>query len=79
MHHGTSILCLRVLEVEIAVSNSHLVPRRYVRTPILDQGIQDFLDGKGVGFATVDDTCTAMLRIASDITVNGMLSIYTYF
>ncbi|KAN0089650.1 short chain dehydrogenase reductase [Hyaloscypha variabilis] len=49
----------------------NLVAPWFVRTPILDQGIQDFLDGKGVGFATVDDACTAMLKIASDTTVNG--------
>jgi len=49
----------------------NLVAPWYVRTPILNKDIQEFLDGKGVGFATVEDTCKAMLKIASDTTVNG--------
>jgi hypothetical protein len=69
-----SILRPRNIEIKIAASHLHLVLCRFVRTPILDQGIQDFLDGKGVGFATVDDACTAMLKIASDTTVNGMFN-----
>lgn len=56
------------LEVSI---NIGMAPR-YVRTPILSESMQDFLDGKGVGFALVEDACKAMLRIASDTTVNGM-------
>ena len=56
----------------MAVFDLHLVSYRYTRTPILDKGIQDYLDGEGVGFATVEDACRAMLKIASDTTVNGM-------
>jgi hypothetical protein len=44
---------------------------RYVRTPILPQPVQDFLDGKGVNFALVDDAARAMLLLASDRTING--------
>lgn len=44
---------------------------RYVRTPILSNVIQEYLDGKGVGFALTEDACKAMLKIASDPLVNG--------
>lgn len=46
---------------------------RYVRTPILDKNIQEYLTGEGVNFATVEDACNAMLKISSDTTLNGML------
>ncbi|KIW80819.1 hypothetical protein Z517_07436 [Fonsecaea pedrosoi CBS 271.37] len=49
----------------------NLVAPWYIRTPILSQKVQDFLDGKGVGFALVEDCCRAMLFIASDPTING--------
>lgn len=45
--------------------------QRYIRTPILPQKVQDYLDGKGIGFALVEDCCKAMLLIASDTTING--------
>lgn len=38
----------------------------------MDQGVQDYLNGMGVEFATVEDCIKAMLRISSDITVNGI-------
>jgi hypothetical protein len=44
---------------------------RYVRTPILSQDIQDYLNSKGVEFALVEDSAKAMLNIASDVTING--------
>jgi hypothetical protein len=37
----------------------------------LDQGIQNYLNGMGVEFATVEDCVKAMLKISSDATVNG--------
>ncbi|OAL34961.1 hypothetical protein AYO20_05676 [Fonsecaea nubica] len=49
----------------------NLVAPWYIRTPILSQKVQEFLDGKGVGFALVEDCCRAMLFIASDPTING--------
>ena len=45
---------------------------RYVRTPILPQAVQDYLEERGVGFALVEDCCKAVLKIASDTTVNGI-------
>ncbi|KAJ4244010.1 hypothetical protein NW762_014623 [Fusarium torreyae] len=48
-----------------------LVAPWYVKTPILSSRIIDYLVGKGVKFATVEDCCNAMLRIASDKTING--------
>jgi hypothetical protein len=38
----------------------------------LSKEIQEYLVGMGVEFATVEDCCKAMLKIASDTTVNGM-------
>ncbi|KAJ0419716.1 hypothetical protein BJY00DRAFT_313862 [Aspergillus carlsbadensis] len=49
----------------------NLVAPWYVRTPILPEAVQRYLDGKGVGFALVEDACKAMLRIASDHDING--------
>ncbi|TVY17128.1 5'-hydroxyaverantin dehydrogenase [Lachnellula arida] len=49
----------------------NLVAPWYVRTPILGQEIQAYLVGKGVEFATVEDCAKAMLKIASDTTING--------
>ncbi|OQU97178.1 hypothetical protein CLAIMM_03153 [Cladophialophora immunda] len=49
----------------------NLVAPWYIQTPILPQPVQDYLDGKGVGFALVEDCCKAMLIIASDKTING--------
>ncbi|KAJ3530540.1 hypothetical protein NM208_g9282 [Fusarium decemcellulare] len=49
----------------------NLVAPWYVRTPILSDDVIDFLEGKGVKFATVDDCARAMLHIASDKTING--------
>ncbi|CAK7238081.1 hypothetical protein SEUCBS140593_010310 [Sporothrix eucalyptigena] len=43
----------------------------YVRTPILSEKIIEYLEGKGVHFATVDDCARAMLNIASDTTIHG--------
>jgi hypothetical protein len=47
------------------------LPYRYIRTPILPPKVQEYLDGKGVGFALVEDCCRAMLFIASNPTING--------
>lgn len=44
---------------------------RYVRTPILSDAILEYLEGKGVKFATVDDCTSTMLRIASEPSING--------
>jgi hypothetical protein len=49
-----------------------------VRTPILSKDIQDYLDGKGVGFALVEDSAKAMLKIASDASINGIFILF-YF
>ncbi|KAF2806029.1 short chain dehydrogenase reductase [Mytilinidion resinicola] len=49
----------------------NLVAPWYVRTPILGQKVQDYLDGQGVGFALTEDAAKAMLKIASDTSVNG--------
>ncbi|KAF7557421.1 hypothetical protein G7Z17_g638 [Cylindrodendrum hubeiense] len=43
----------------------------YVRTPILSDRIIQYLESKGVNFATVDDCARAMLHIASDKEING--------
>ncbi|KAM6521738.1 hypothetical protein FALCPG4_011444 [Fusarium falciforme] len=48
-----------------------LVAPWYVKTPILSDTIIDYLQSKAVKFATVDDSTTAVLRIASDRTING--------
>lgn len=42
-----------------------------MKTPILSEKILQYLDSKGVGFALVEDACKAMLKIASDVNVNG--------
>lgn len=44
---------------------------RYVRTPIVPEAAQEYLDQKGIEFALVEDCCQAMLLIASDATING--------
>lgn len=49
----------------------NLETHRYVRTPILSDTIIDYLEGKGVKFATVDDCASTMLRIASEPSING--------
>jgi hypothetical protein len=54
-----------LLRVEVDVLH------RYVRTPILPLEVQQFLDSKGVVFALVEDSCKAMLKIASDASING--------
>lgn len=43
----------------------------YVRTPILSAKIIDYLESKGVKFATVDDCARAMLNIAADPSIHG--------
>ena len=45
---------------------------RYVRTPILSDTVIEFLEGKGVKFATVDDCVQSMLRLGSEKDINGM-------
>lgn len=65
MHHGkfswqqSSILWLNLLIL------------RYVRTPILSDKVVEYLESKGVKFATVDDCARAMLQLASRKEVNG--------
>lgn len=49
----------------------NLVAPWYVRTPILSQKVQEYLDGEGVGFAEVGDSARGMLFLASDKSVNG--------
>lgn len=49
-----------------------VLPLRFVRTPILPKEVQVYLEQKGVGFALIEDACKAMLKIASDTTVNGI-------
>jgi hypothetical protein len=44
---------------------------RYVRTPIFPAKVQKYLDGRGIGFALVEDCSQAMLLIAADRTING--------
>ncbi|KAF2020074.1 short chain dehydrogenase reductase [Aaosphaeria arxii CBS 175.79] len=43
----------------------------YVRTPILSDVVVDFLQDKGVKFATIEDCANTMLRIASVKGTNG--------
>lgn len=43
----------------------------YVRTPILSAKVIEYLQGKGVKFATVDDCARAMLNIAADQSIHG--------
>ncbi|KAH6977416.1 short chain dehydrogenase reductase [Ilyonectria sp. MPI-CAGE-AT-0026] len=43
----------------------------YVRTPILSDKVIQYLESKGVNFATVDDCARAMVHIASDKDING--------
>ncbi|CAK7234690.1 hypothetical protein SBRCBS47491_009034 [Sporothrix bragantina] len=43
----------------------------YVRTPILSDKVVEYLQGKGVKFATVPDCARAMLNIAADTSIHG--------
>lgn len=47
---------------------------RYIRTAALSQAVQDYLDGKGIGFALAEDSARAMLLLASDEKINGVLN-----
>ncbi|KAF2484909.1 hypothetical protein BDY17DRAFT_93651 [Neohortaea acidophila] len=49
----------------------NLVAPWYIRTAALSQAVQDYLDGKGIGFALAEDSARAMLLIASDEKING--------
>jgi len=49
----------------------NLVAPWYVRTPIIPEEAQEYLDQKGIEFALVEDCCQAMLLIGSDATING--------
>ncbi|CAH0057282.1 unnamed protein product [Clonostachys solani] len=49
----------------------NLVAPWYVRTPILSDATVEFLQSKGVNFATMDDAASTMLRIAAMKEVNG--------
>ncbi|KAH8896921.1 short chain dehydrogenase reductase [Thozetella sp. PMI_491] len=49
----------------------NLVAPWYVRTPILSDKIIEYLESKGVKFATVEDCAKAMLKIGSDKLING--------
>ncbi|KAM0187501.1 hypothetical protein ACHAPI_011136 [Fusarium lateritium] len=49
----------------------NLVAPWYVRTPILSDKFVDFLQSKGVNFATMDDCASTMLHLASDRNING--------
>ncbi|KKZ59969.1 hypothetical protein EMCG_00811 [[Emmonsia] crescens] len=49
----------------------NLVAPGYIITPAYTEEIIAFFKSKGVKFASEDDACKAVLRIASDTTVNG--------
>lgn len=49
-----------------------------MRTPILTETVVEFLQGKGVRFANVDDCASAMLRIASEKSLNGKRYLSTF-
>ncbi|OAT11221.1 short chain dehydrogenase/reductase [Blastomyces gilchristii SLH14081] len=49
----------------------NLVAPGYVITPAYTKEIIAFFKSKGVKFASEDDACKAVLRIASDTAVNG--------
>lgn len=46
---------------------------RYVRTPILSNKVIEYLESKGVNFATLDDCARAVIYIASRKEANGTL------
>ncbi len=48
-----------------------LTYKRYTKTTILSQAVIERLESKGVKFSLVDDCAEAMLRIATDKTING--------
>jgi hypothetical protein len=48
-----------------------MLARRYVGTSILSPQVQDYVRGKGIKFAKAEDAAGAMMRIASDPSVNG--------
>lgn len=48
---------------------------RYVLTPIIPEPVQHYLKEQGVGFATTEDASKAMLLIASDPSINGVLPV----
>ncbi|KAL2379563.1 hypothetical protein RJ035_007092 [Blastomyces gilchristii] len=52
-------------------SMSKFVAPGYVITPAYTKEIIAFFKSKGVKFASEDDACKAVLRIASDTAVNG--------
>lgn len=45
--------------------------RRYVLTPIMSPEVAKYLQSKNIEFAEASDAAKAMLRIASDRTING--------
>ncbi|KAG5293731.1 short chain dehydrogenase/reductase [Histoplasma capsulatum G186AR] len=49
----------------------NLVSPSYIITPAYTEEIIAFFESKGVKFASESDACKAILRIASDTTVNG--------
>ena len=46
---------------------------RYIRTPIIGEEAQERLSSRGIEFALEEDAAKAMLKIASDTSVNGKL------
>ena len=44
--------------------------KRYIKTPMTEQ-FEDILASQGIKYALSEDACSAMLRIASDLTING--------
>lgn len=45
---------------------------RFIKTPIMSDKVIETLISKGINFAKAEDACKALLRFATDKSVNGM-------
>ena len=46
------------------------VRKRFIKTP-MTRPFEEALASQGISYALIEDACSAMLRIASDSTING--------
>lgn len=46
---------------------------RYVKTGLMSKGVFDYVESKGAKFADPADAAGALIKIASDTSINGML------
>jgi hypothetical protein len=49
-----------------------LIYSRFIHTKILSDPVADHLKNQGIKFATVEDAGQCLMRIASDVSINGM-------